>query len=827
MKSLLFIVLLVIGSNLISAPFNGQIQQFKQPDGTLVDLKLFGDEYYLRAEGLDGYTLVRDLKTNWICYATLSSDKSNFVSSGIIYSGVVNNQLSLKSNLTFEKHLDISEQAIQQIIKKNRLALANDGLTIKNNQTYNQKISGTPIGNITGNIKGLCIVVDFSDEVGTLPMSEYESFCNDLNYSNYGNNGSLRKFYSDISGGLVDYQNVVYGYYRAPLTFAQYDAMPYAQGARQILGDALNWIKNQGFDFSTLSTNPDGSIQAINLMYTGTPPNWAQGMWFHKGNYTGFSANGVFSNDYNCSPAKSPLTLATVAHENGHMIGKWPDTYKYTTTTGDDGIGAFDLMCWYGSSTNPVPPNPLFRSNAGWGTVVDVTNFNGIVTDVSNTLTCYKYRNINDPDEFFLLENRFRNGRSNSIPDQGLTIWHIDRNGDNQTTHHEVWLEHANNVYTSESNACFKSGLNVEYNYSTTPTSNFYNGNPSGLRVWDISAATSTMTYKIGSGQSGPSLNLLYTSLSGDDNSNGYLEPSESALLSVDAFNLGQLSSASATISCVAIGTNSVYINVNTLPIDLGVINVNQTIPAVFNVSAFSNTPIGTEVELKFTLTDGPNFIYITKKIIIGNIINMSNQSENTCSAVFYDASGLSNYNDNTDYTKTFYPLNSGEMVSVNFLEFEVEDEPSCGYDYLKIYDGPSTSYPLVGMFCGTNSPGQVSSSNPSGALTFKFHSDGGLTMSGWKAIVSCNNVTGVKSNRLNVFSVSPNPSSGLFVLKFANEKANEISVVDVFGNEVFKDVSTSQNSYSLNLSEQANGIYFVKVKISDSVTTKKIVINR
>jgi hypothetical protein len=30
-----------------------------------------------------------------------------------------------------------------------------------------------------------------------------------------------------------------------------------------------------------------------------------------------------------------------------------------------------------------------------------------------------------------------------------------------------------------------------------------------------------------------------------------------------------------------------------------------------------------------------------------------------------------------------------------------------------------------------------------------------------------------------------------------------------------------------LNLSEQANGIYFVKVKISDSVTTKKIVINR
>lgn len=823
-----FLFAICFSINIYAAPFNGQIQQFKQPNGLMVDVKLYGNEFYIRAEGLDGYTLVRDTKTNWICYAKLSADHTELISTGIEYNGVLNNLSSLKQNLPYEKHLDISTNVIELIVKKNQAILEGNKKTdVKPVKNVHQKISGTPIGAITGSITGLCIVVDFADEVGTLPITEFENFCNDLNYSNFGNNGSLRKFYSDISGGLLDYQNVVFGYYRAPLTFAQYDAMSYAQGAQQILDEALHWIDGQGFDFSTLSTNPDGSIQAINLMYTGNPPNWAQGMWFHKGNYTGFSADGVFSNDYNTSPAKNPLTLATVAHENGHMIGKWPDTYKYTSTTGNDGIGAFDLMCWYGSSTNPVPPNPLFRSNAGWGNVVDVTNFNGIITDVANSSTCYKYNNINDPDEFFLLENRMRVGRSSTIPDQGLTIWHIDRNGDNQTTHHEVWLEHADNNYNNENNACFKTVTHPEYSYTTTPGSSFYNGNPSGLRVWDIGAVTTNMTYKIGAGQAGPSLNLMYTSLSGDDNMNGFIEPAENAVVSVDALNLGQLSSNSATLTCTAIGTNSAYVTVNTLPITLGSINVSQTITANFNVNIAANTPLGTEVILHFLLTDGTNSIFITKKIIVGVLVNMNNQSETLCSAIFYDASGPTNYDDNTDYIKTFYPLSAGQVVNANFIEFEVEDDPNCVYDYLKIYNGPNTSYPMLNMYCGNNSPGQITSTDASGALTFEFHSDGGLTMAGWKALISCSNLTDIKTTRLHNFSIYPNPSNGKIVLKFGANLVTSISVTDVLGKEVFYQSDINLNEFALNITDASNGLYFVKVKMENDIITKKVMIHK
>jgi PKD repeat protein len=43
-----------------------------------------------------------------------------------------------------------------------------------------------------------------------------------------------------------------------------------------------------------------------------------------------------------------------------------------------------------------------------------------------------------------------------------------------------------------------------------------------------------------------------------------------------------------------------------------------------------------------------------------------------------------------------------------------------------------------MGTYCGTNSPGTVTATNTQGALTFVFHSDVSVTLSGWAANVSC-----------------------------------------------------------------------------------------
>ena len=493
------LVLLTISVTTFSAPYHGETETFRQPDGSEVLVKLFGDEYYLRAESLDGYTLIRDEKTGWIYYAALSADSSALLSTGTIYRGDVKTSMKREDNSEeIMKHLDISTSSRLILSEKNRQQFNLQGFD--NNLREQAVAENAPAPVLSGKVKGLTIIIDFSDAPGTLPLTEYDNLWNSMTYTNYSNNGSVKKYYYDISGGVLEYENVVFGIFRAPKTFAEYETMAYAAGAQEILGLALNWIKSKGFDFSTLTTDANKNIKAINIMYTGKPKEWAKGMWHHQGSYNRFTANGVRSSKYNCSGANAPLSIATSCHENGHMICGWPDTYKYDETTGVDGIGAFDLMCSMGASTNPVPPNPYFLAKMGWATVTSVNGFNGVKSDISNDNAVYKYSNPANEKEYYLFQSITKTARGKSYPDQGLTIWHIDEAGNNQTTRHQVYLMHANNNISAHQNACWKSTYKTEFNDAATPSAKWYDGSNSGLKCSEVSPFGATMTYKFGSG---------------------------------------------------------------------------------------------------------------------------------------------------------------------------------------------------------------------------------------------------------------------------------------------------------------------------------------
>ncbi|WP_158839613.1 M6 family metalloprotease domain-containing protein [Polaribacter sp. L3A8] len=477
---------------MFATSYNGDPYKFKQPDGTYVTVHLYGDAYYIRAESPDGYTLIRDESTGWISYAKLSDNKGKLISTGIYFR---ENQANLKSKLqkfNLKKHLDISSSARKSIVNANTKIL-NPSFS-NNNDSVLQKSAKSAVN---GTIKGLAIVVDFSDSTAPITMNSIRDFFNKSGYTGYGNNGSVKDFFSDISGGALVYENVVYGYYRAPKTFASYDAMPYAKGAQEILNQSLNWINNQGFDFNTL-TIKNGRIQAINLMYTGTPAAWAKGMWYHKSTYTGFSADGVSSGDYNTSPVNTDLSLGTVCHENGHMLAGWPDTYTYDNSP--NGIGAFDLMCSYGNRKNPSTPNPYFLNLAGWGTTININSANQTFTENSNSLRSYKYTNPSNSKEFYLIEPRRKTGRSTSLPDEGITIWHINENGNNQRADKQVALEHANNNINVHNAACWHNGGSTTFNDNTAPSAKWYNGSNSALKVSNVGNVGNSMSFTIGNG---------------------------------------------------------------------------------------------------------------------------------------------------------------------------------------------------------------------------------------------------------------------------------------------------------------------------------------
>jgi M6 family metalloprotease-like protein len=487
--------------SIVAAPYNGDIEDFDQPDGSVVQVKLYGDEYYMRGESLDGYTLIRD-DNGWLCYAELNTE-GFLQSTGIPYTQGSRNANLKTTNGVLEKGIDVSSEKRRDIVKQNKDALGSIDFEKRPDSSPNAR---TLDFEVKGKYKALVVLVDFIDKPSEVPKEIINDMFNSKSFSYNGNNGSINQYFTDVSGGLVDYEGVVFGYFRAPKTFAEYDNGPYGTTAQEILGLALKWIDNQGFDFSTLHTT-NGRITAINLMYTGTPKAWAEGMWYHASSYYGFRADGVQSGSYNTSPAKSNLTIGTTVHENGHMLCKWPDLYSYDAEkTGNDGIGSFCVMA-SGNGKNPEIPNPYFRSIAGWIKPTEVYGFSGVITESHDDFKVYKYTNPNNSSEFFLTDVRYRDGRSANIPGNGLTIWHIDRTQDQQkihddngggANHREVYLEHANNDITKRSGACFHAASKNEFNDNSTPNAKWYNNSNSGLKISEISAAGRTMTYRFG-----------------------------------------------------------------------------------------------------------------------------------------------------------------------------------------------------------------------------------------------------------------------------------------------------------------------------------------
>ena len=103
----------------------------------------------------------------------------------------------------------------------------------------------------------------------------------------------------------------------------------------------------------------------------------------------------------------------------------------------------------------------------------------------------------------------------------------------------------------------------------------------------------------------------------------------------------------------------------------------------------------------------------------------------NACVDTIYDMGGPDrNYYNNENYTYTITPANASS-VQLTFQSFNLETK-----DTLWLYNGPSTSSPLIGAYTGSNNPGTVSTSQPS--LTIRFKSDGSTTAAGFMAKWQC-----------------------------------------------------------------------------------------
>ncbi|WP_094672617.1 M6 family metalloprotease domain-containing protein [Hydrocoleum sp. CS-953] len=370
-----------------------------------------------------------------------------------------------------------------------------------------------PLSTVTvGNYVGLCILIRFTDVSETISQQEVSDFCNLSGYSGFGNNGSVHDYFYDNSRGKLTYTNVVTQYYTAKHDRSYYTdpAISYGTRARELIVEALDDLKSQGFDFSPLSSDGSGYIYALNVFYVGPRVNnWAEGLWPHS---------WVLASDYNVGGGKkfrdyqitnmgSELTLRTFCHENGHMICDFPDLYDYGYES--SGVGNYCLMCFGGNNKNPVQVCAYLKNEVGWATKVT-----SITPGITATLPAANndfYVYAKNATEYFIIENRQKTGRDTFLPDAGLAIWHVDeqKNGNNEeqmtaSQHYECSLEQADgrfdlekDVNGGDSEDLFASPYKTEFSDSTTPKSQWWDGSNSSLNITQISEPGSTMTFVV------------------------------------------------------------------------------------------------------------------------------------------------------------------------------------------------------------------------------------------------------------------------------------------------------------------------------------------
>lgn len=145
-------------------------------------------------------------------------------------------------------------------------------------------------------------------------------------------------------------------------------------------------------------------------------------------------------------------------------------------------------------------------------------------------------------------------------------------------------------------------------------------------------------------------------------------------------------------------------------------------VPVGATTNAISVTVNGITVSSNLPFSVGPLHVAMTDGII------------QACDINFMDPGGVNDYTINQDITQTISPLIPGDVIKVSFTSFSLEE----GYDFLYVYDGPTTASPLIATLTGSVIPTDIMATGAGGELTFRFSSDYAANGSGWQAAITC-----------------------------------------------------------------------------------------
>ncbi len=305
--------------------------------------------------------------------------------------------------------------------------------------------------------RGIVILVSFNDIAcqSATTQSSMSEMCNGDNYTYGRAYGSARKYFSDQSNGQYAPEFDVFGPVVLPHDHSYYgrnDTYGNDENPQQMIIDACRLADTQcGADFSLYDSDNDGVIDFVYVIYAGYGENVygvpSTTIWPHSwAVYSGEDGLSVMLDNkmlftYACSAelggnsGKTRCGIGTLCHEFSHVLGL-PDFYdtEYGANYRNDMLpGQWDIMS-SGSHNEDgrYPCNYTVYEKAcfGWATP-QLLNTRSHVTLPADGQTYYyitktgQEASTESPDTIYYIENRQNTGWDYGLPGHGMMVWRV------------------------------------------------------------------------------------------------------------------------------------------------------------------------------------------------------------------------------------------------------------------------------------------------------------------------------------------------------------------------------------------------------------------
>ena len=323
---------------------------------------------------------------------------------------------------------------------------------------------------VSGQKKGLVILVNFSDTPMKYTNADFNDFFNKVGYNKHGMIGSVHDYFYNCSYGQFDLTFDVVGPVTVSNTMDYYgknNSNDEDMHPAQMVCEAVRLAEAAGTDFTQYDWDNDGEVDQVFVIYAGYAE--ASGaasntIWPHEWNlsdakYYGdgegaITVDGVRVNTYAVSSEFRGYSgqiidgIGSACHEFSHCMAI-PDAYD-TSGNGSFGMDCWDIMdygCYNGPTEHGEVPweyTSYERMYCGWLTPTElkdpasIQNMKPLTTDPE----AYIIYNEGNRNEYYLLENRQPIGGDVYGYGHGMLVIHVDFNAQN-------WSENTVNYYSA------------------------------------------------------------------------------------------------------------------------------------------------------------------------------------------------------------------------------------------------------------------------------------------------------------------------------------------------------------------------------------------